>query len=171
MRLIRYFVPLAIMFAAVLQILPGPKPSNPPVTAKQTLAANVRISPRAESVLRRACMNCHSNETRWPVYSHVAPFSWVVARDVERARKVMNFSEWSIQAGKRPGMAASFLAASCSDMQIGRMPSRMYLLAHPEAKLTREDINEFCGWTREEITRLLRKPAASPQTMQHNAGD
>ena len=44
------------------------------------------------AILPKACMDCHSNETHWPRYSKVAPMSWLVARDVERARKVMNIS-------------------------------------------------------------------------------
>ena len=136
----------------------APRKTNPPVVREHTVEANTALSPAAESVLRRACMNCHSNETRWPVYSYLPPFSWMVTRDVQKARKVMNFSEWSTQAGRRPGLAASFLAASCSDMKVRRMPTAPYLLLHPEAKLSKADVDGFCTWTREEISRLkLRK--------------
>lgn len=134
--------------------LMAPAKTNPRVIREHTVEANTTMSPAAAGVLRRACMNCHSNETKWPAYSYIPPFSTIVTRDVENARKVMNFSEWSTQAGRRPGLAASFLAASCSDMKVRRMPTTPYLLLHPEAKLSQADVDSFCSWTREEITRL-----------------
>lgn len=44
---------------------------------------------------QRACFDCRSNQVKWPVYSHVAPVSWLVPRDVEQARAELNFSEWT----------------------------------------------------------------------------
>ncbi len=38
----------------------------------------------------RACWDCHSNETRWPWYSSVAPVSWLVQRDVDEGRDELN---------------------------------------------------------------------------------
>lgn len=146
--------------AAVAGFLTGatlmftPQKTNPPVIREHTIQANTSLTPEAASVLGRACMNCHSNETKWPLYSYVPPFSWVVVRDVEKARKVMNFSEWSVTAGRRPGLAASYLAAACTDMQVKRMPTGPYLLAHPEARLSKAEVDGFCTWTREEIARL-----------------
>lgn len=62
-------------------------PVSPPPTRE--IAAPARI----EALLIRACYDCHSNRTRWPWYSRVAPVSWLVARDVTLGRKELNFSE------------------------------------------------------------------------------
>jgi hypothetical protein len=51
---------------------------NPPVTGEVPAPAEVK------AVLRRACYDCHSNETRWPWYSQIAPVSWLVGRDVKQ---------------------------------------------------------------------------------------
>ena len=141
-----FFTGSVLMFA--------PRKSNPPVIREHTIQANTSLTPAAASVLSRACMNCHSNETKWPLYSYVPPLSWMVVKDVETARKAMNFSEWSVTAGRRPGLEASYLAASCTDMQVKRMPTEPYLLVHPEARLSKGDIDGFCAWTRDEIVRL-----------------
>src|SRR5437763_16733491 len=75
---------------AVMQIIPyGRTHSNPP-----TIREPDWDSPRTRELAVRACFDCHSNETRWPWYANVAPFSWVVQRDVESARDVVNFSAW-----------------------------------------------------------------------------
>ena len=53
-------------------------------------------------VLRRACYDCHSTETRWPIWAYVAPMSWRVVADVDRARERLNFQEWSRGAAAEP---------------------------------------------------------------------
>src|SRR5690242_6290427 len=50
--------------------------------------------PATRALARRACFDCHSNKTVWPWYSHVAPVSWLVMKDVVDGRHEMNFSEW-----------------------------------------------------------------------------
>ena len=63
--------------------------TNPPVRAEP---AWPNQETRALAV--RACFECHSNETRWPLYSRIAPMSWLVTSDVLRGRDELNFSEW-----------------------------------------------------------------------------
>jgi len=50
---------------------------------------------------RRACFDCHSNETVWPWYSSIAPVSWLVQRDVDEGREKLNFSDWKGAGGER----------------------------------------------------------------------
>jgi hypothetical protein len=70
-----------------IQFIPVDR-SNPPVTEEINAPANVL------SILKTSCYDCHSNETTWPWYSYVAPVSFLVAGDVEEARKHLNFTEW-----------------------------------------------------------------------------
>jgi hypothetical protein len=74
---------VAIQFVPVRDI-----GSNPPARFK------LDAPPEVEAVLRRACLDCHSNETRWPLYARIAPGSWLMSRDVHNGRKHLNFSEW-----------------------------------------------------------------------------
>src|SRR5437762_13509632 len=46
-------------------------------------------------ILERKCADCHSSHTHWPVYSRMAPVSWLVERDVVKGRAAMNLSAWS----------------------------------------------------------------------------
>ncbi len=92
-------------------------------------------SPRTEELVRRACYDCHSNETRRSWYSRVAPISWVVQSNVERGRAHLNFSEWD-QVQPHIFDAASKLIA-------GEMPPYSYRLFHPEARLSVEEEEEL----------------------------
>jgi hypothetical protein len=76
----------------------------------------------------RACFDCHSNTTRWPWYSNVAPVSWFVQRHVDEGRKVLNFSEW-----QRPQEEAHESAETIVE---GEMPLRSYALLHAAARLS-----------------------------------
>ncbi len=62
--------------------------TNPPIQSE--LAAPDGV----QTILRRSCYDCHSNETRWPWYSRIAPVSWYTVGHVNHARSDMNFSEW-----------------------------------------------------------------------------
>jgi len=97
-----------------------------------------------EHILRRSCADCHSETTRWPWYAKIPPASWMVQKDVEEARQAMDFSAWSeMSAGKAKGI----LAASCADVKSKRMPLRKYLLMHPSARMSAQEIRRFCEWS------------------------
>jgi Haem-binding domain len=115
----------------VLQLIPyGRTHSNPMVTAEP-----VWDSPRTRELAKRACFDCHSNETRWPWYADVAPMSWIVQQDVEGARDTLNFSEWT-----RP---QDLSQESGPSVIRGDMPPYKYRSAHPEANLTRDETIEL----------------------------
>lgn len=84
-------------------------------------------SPGTKELFRRACFDCHSNETVWLWYSHVAPVSWLVQRDVNGGRRHLNFSEWD-----RPQRHAKDIAVQVNR---GDMPPWFYLPMHPAARL------------------------------------
>ena len=70
-----------------IQLVPVNRTNSP-------VQGDFRGSAEVVSVLRRACYDCHSNETTWPWYSRIAPVSWVIARDVNKGRAALNFSTW-----------------------------------------------------------------------------
>jgi Haem-binding domain len=109
--------------AVLLQLVPyGRDHTNPPVTQDAPWPDG-----RARELATTACYDCHSNETRWPLQSFVAPFSWMVARDVEQGRDKLNFSTWDEDDGE---------ADDADAVADGSMPPRRYLLAHPDAALS-----------------------------------
>jgi hypothetical protein len=121
---------LAVLFGLV-QIVPyGRTHSNPPV-----LGEPMWDSPHTRELAVRACFDCHSNETRWPWYANVAPFSWVVQQDVDNARDTLNFSEWTRAQELAPESGPSVIR--------GDMPPFKYRQAHPEANLSQQETVEL----------------------------
>ena len=113
-----------LLVAVLLQLLPfGRLGANPPVTQDAPWPNG-----RARELAVAACYDCHSNQTRRPLYSRVAPFSWLVARDVEQGREKLNFSTWEGSGGDARDAAETIVD--------GSMPPRRYLLLHSDADLT-----------------------------------
>lgn len=126
-----------------------PARSNPPVDPSHTLEAVVFVPPQVESILRRACNDCHSDLTSWPWYSNVAPVSWFVIDHVDEGRRHVNFSEWLRRDTKNPAeYTRERFQAICKQVQIGDMPLTSYLLLHRAATLSQGDIETICQWTR-----------------------
>ena len=113
----------------LIQIIPyGRDHTNPAVVSEPPWD-----SPATRAFAVTACFDCHSNETKWPWYSNIAPMSWLVQRDVDEGRKHLNFSTWSAGQG----------AAAASMVSSGKMPPFQYTIVHPEANLSEADKAAF----------------------------
>jgi len=136
--------PVLIVLAAVvviglgIQLVPVER-SNPP------LVADLEAPPEVRAVLEAACFDCHSHQTRWPWYSHVAPVSWMVVHDVAEGRGKLNFSAWGTL---EPPQQEKLKRKSWKEVEEGEMPILVYRLAHPEARLDEQERATMLGWAR-----------------------
>jgi hypothetical protein len=124
---------LLVLFAllAVMQLVPyGRDHDNGPVVQEPAWD-----SAATRDLAARACFNCHSNQTDWPWYAQVAPFSWVVQRNVRAGRTVLNFSEWNRTFPLAPQAPHSVLTRE--------MPPAKYRWMHPEAVLTEAETEQL----------------------------
>lgn len=123
---------LAVVTVALgIQLVPyGRAHANPPVVQEPAWD-----SAHTRQLFMVACADCHTNETKWPWYSSVAPVSWLIARHVQEGRELFDVSEWS-------GANESGEEAAESVMN-GSMPSWDYILMHPEARLSAAETEEL----------------------------
>ncbi len=116
----------------LIQFIPyGRDHENPPVTNQVNWN-----NPQTKETFYKACADCHSNETKWPWYSNVAPVSWLVQKDVEEGRRHFNIST---QAGMKEAEEAY------EEVEKGEMPLPIYLPMHPEADLNDAQKKEFAA--------------------------
>jgi hypothetical protein len=119
--------------------------------AATTLLAGADVPASVVDVLAHACSNCHSEKTRWPWYSQVAPASWLVESDVKRAREHLNLSRWdSLDA---PGQRM-LLTAIATVIENREMPLHRYVVFHPGVKLSAAASVQVIEWTHAERHRL-----------------
>lgn len=113
---------IVVVAFAVLETLPQ-KHVNPPVIQEPSWDR-----PETRLLAKRACFDCHSNETRWPPYANHTPVAWLIQRDVKQGRHALNFSEWDRPQGEAQNVGRVVMN--------GEMPPKFYVLMHPEARLT-----------------------------------
>lgn len=126
-----------ILLFGAMQLIPIDR-SNPPVLSDVDTPDDVK------RVLRRACYDCHSNETRWPWYSRIAPASWFLARHVRKGRADLNFSEWPTFDFEAQEYEFEDIREKVAD---GDMPLRSYKLIHWDARLSDEDRALLLRWS------------------------
>lgn len=143
---------LAVLF--VVAQFKRPAKTNPPIDPAQTIEAHTQMKPQVAAILDRSCNDCHSNKTKWPWYSNVAPVSWLVIGHVDDARKDLNFSEWSKRA---PDRQAKKLQQMCDEVTDGAMPLSSYTPLHAGSKLSADDVKTLCDWANGERQRLAGK--------------
>lgn len=138
---------IIILFA--IQFIPVEK-TNPPVDESLTLKA----SPEVMHILKKGCYDCHSDETKWPYYSDIAPMSFFVASHVKNGRKAMNFSHWNqieeIKKIKR-------LKRGVITVNNGMMALPSYLSMHEESELDAGEKAIITAWFKSEVEALNKE--------------
>jgi hypothetical protein len=128
-RVVVRLVQFGVVTFLLIQLVPyGWTKSNPPVVQDAPWPDEA-----SAQLARDACYDCHSNETEWPVYSYVAPMSWLVRRDVENGRDELDFSDWGDDAGEADDAIEA--------LREGSMPPAQYELMHPAASLTDDEVD------------------------------
>jgi cytochrome c len=109
------------------------------------------VPPEVFQVLKTKCGDCHSESTRWPVYSSLAPASWFMEHDVSKGRQQFNMSRWEEYSRESQ---IDLLTRIGSEARSGQMPLKQYLLLHPSAKLSSTEQQMIYEWARAERKRV-----------------
>ncbi len=123
-RILKWIGIWLVVLLLAIQFIPyGRDHSNPP--GGRQIAWD---SPRTQQLMTDACMDCHSNATKWPWYSHVAPVSWLVQKDVDEGRSELNLSTEAVEVDEM-----------IETIQDGSMPPTVYKPTHPGSWLSDEE--------------------------------
>jgi cytochrome c len=114
------------------------------------------VTNEVREVIAQKCGDCHSNNTRWPIYSRVAPTSWLVEHDVQEGRERMNLSAWEQYSIDN---RIDLLGRMSTQLRQDKMPLKQYLLLHPEARLSEAERKLIIDWAKAERKRLMAEAA------------
>lgn len=111
-----------------------------PVTDKNL---EIKTEEGIMDIFRTACYDCHSNDTKYPWYSNIAPFSWTISKHITEGRKALNFSIWETYSEdeKKEHLKDIYRTIYAS------MPLQPYLLIHTKANISSEDRKIIRDWT------------------------
>lgn len=121
-----------------------------PILAGSNVPAELR------TVLSQKCGDCHSNNTQWPLYSRIAPSSWLVEHDVHEGREHLNLSSWEQYTIDN---RIDLLGKMSSQLHQGKMPLRQYVLLHPESRLSEAERKLILDWIKVERRGLMAQAA------------
>lgn len=119
----------------------------------------VAVPDDVRHVLEEKCGDCHSDKTHWPLYSRLAPASWLMERDVHGARSKLNMSAWAMINSEAQVDVLTRLAAEARSEE---MPPRQYLILHPAARLTAQEQQMIYDWAKAERRRVRNVANARP---------
>lgn len=118
--------------------------TNPPDEVMQTL--------------KTACLDCHSNNTRYPWYAEVAPISYWLADHIDHGKGELNFSEWDSYSKRRKDHKMEELI---EEVKKKHMPLDSYTWVHKDAVLSDAQITAMVNWA--ESYRALLNLGDRPQ--------
>ncbi len=127
---------------------------NPPVTETVPLNEDVEV------ILKKACFDCHSNETRYPWYAHVAPVSFLLRHHIREARSYVNFSTWDVYPQEK---RQELLSEVIDVVSRNDMPLFSYTLIHQSAKLNEVEKDILIRWAG-EIKTFIPSSMSDPES-------
>jgi mono/diheme cytochrome c family protein len=117
------------------------------IFSKEQLPENVK------EIFKTSCVDCHSNNTNYLWYHKIAPVSWLVNKDVIKGKKELNLSEWGEMDNYDKIGAIEDIR---QEVEQKTMPIKPYILMHPSAKLTDEEIAVLIAWIDKKGEELVK---------------
>ena len=133
---------LLIIFVLIQFIHPAKNKS----TADQpySIAKAHNIPADVQAVLDKACMDCHSNNTRYPWYSKIQPVDWWLTNHINDGKKGLNFDEFT---NKSLRFQYNRLGDVIDLVKKNEMPLNSYTWIHKDAILTDAEKNSLINWS------------------------
>jgi len=115
-----------VIILVVIQFIPyGKDHTNPKVVNEPNWD-----SVRTKELFYKACGDCHSNKTKWPSYSNIAPISWIIAHHIDEGREHLNINE---------NPSKKDIKEAIEETEEDEMPPFPYKLMHKEARLSKKE--------------------------------
>lgn len=130
----KLFLALLVMLI-IIQFFPI-STDNPSTVAEEELEAIIGSGYSEMSLIKDACYDCHSNDSKFPGYSRLQPVGWFLRSHIRGGRQKVNFSTW----GKYSPKQQNHKLQECVEViEENRMPMKSYTWLHPKSKLSQGD--------------------------------
>jgi len=151
MKVFKYFLYGIVSVFFLIQFVPTDLPENYTDLSNDIILTE-NAPEEVKLIMRKACYDCHSNQSVYPWYSYVAPVSWLIAKDTREGREELNFSEWA-ELSKRKKI--KFLNEISEEVEEKKMPLQIYTVRHKDAILSDEEILKITEWTKSISDQIL----------------
>ncbi len=126
----------------ILQFI-RPAKNNSAVDAAKQITAVAAVPENVNVILKKACNDCHSNNTIYPWYSNVQPvYSWL-NNHIKEGKREINFDEFATYRLRRQYHKMEDLIEQIKENE---MPLSSYTWIHKDAVLTEAEKATLTGW-------------------------
>lgn len=131
-----------VIVLVILQFI-RPEGNISTTTSANDIRVTHAVPANVLSVLKRACYDCHSNNTNYPWYTNIQPVGWWMQHHVNEGKEELNFSEFGTYSAKK---AAHKLEETAEMVEEKEMPLESYTWIHKDAKLSADEIKLVADW-------------------------
>lgn len=103
-------------------------------------------------ILKKACLDCHSNNTVYPWYNKVQPIAWWLDHHIQDGKKELNFDEFLTYGLRRQYHK---LEEVVEQVKKGEMPLDSYTWVHKDAVLSDAEKEDLINWA-EGIRTIMK---------------
>lgn len=142
MKALRRILLVVIVLFIALQFVRPTK--NTATDEPNHISTQYPLPSDVQTVLKAACTDCHSNNTRYPWYAEIQPIGWLLDGHVRDGKRSLNLSEFTTYRARRQFHKLEEIGDMVYE---NKMPLSEYIMLHPEAKLTEEQKRVLIDWT------------------------
>lgn len=111
------------------------------------LLTDTQVPENIRHTLATKCADCHSSQSRLPVYGRIPPVSWLVQHDITEGRKHLDLASWQTYTQEQ---RLDLLNRIATEAKTGEMPPRSYTFVHNSARLTADERQTVYAWAKAE---------------------
>jgi hypothetical protein len=131
-----------------------PEKNQLAVTAELQLSSRYTIPAPVNSILQKACLDCHSNTTRYPWYASVQPIAWWLDEHIKDGKKHLNFDEYTHRSLR---YQYHKMEETIEMVKEEEMPLPSYTWTHSEARLTQEERVAITQWAQSVMDTMKQR--------------
>lgn len=132
---------LLIVLVVIQFIRPGRNISEVP--SANDIRVHYSVPAEVESILKRACFDCHSNNTYYPWYTNIQPVGWWLQNHINEGKGELNFSEFAAYSPKKADHKLEEVVEMVEEKE---MPLKSYTWVHRDAVLNAQEIETLVNW-------------------------
>ena len=123
------------------------------------IAHAFNVPAEVKTILDKACMDCHSNNTQYRWYFKIQPVDWWLTHHINEGKQELNLDEYT---NKPLRYQYHKMESTVDQVKKGEMPLDSYLWVHKDAILTEEEKNTLINWAQGITSEMKAKyPADS----------
>lgn len=142
MKIIKNILWFLLLAFGIAQFF-GPEKNEGDLASVDAFVEDTNPPDDVKTILKNACLDCHSDTTRYPWYSQITPVNYWLANHIKVGKKHFNVSKWNDYDDRRKDHKLDELIEMVERKE---MPLESYTWVHSEAKLSEDQIAAINEW-------------------------